>query len=186
MPWFIPLLIFLARIADVSLGTTRMIFVINGHRYIAAVLGFFEVLIWALAVGGVLHYLENPIALVSYAAGFAAGTLVGMEIEQRIAIGYRMIQVFNRDLSVDVCGKLRSKGLRVTYVPAQGLSGAVEMAHVAVKRKELHRVLEIIRNVAPDAFVTVQHAERATVASLVRGQHRVGLGRWRRFLAVRK
>lgn len=159
---YIPVLIFLARICDVSIGTMRMILVISGARYSAAALGFVEVTIWALAVGGMIKYLENPFAVIAYAAGFAAGTLAGVSIEGRIALGYRVVRVINADMSRDVSARLREEGaLRVTRIDGAGKEGPVEIAFLVVKRRDLTRALSIIEQIAPDAFVSVERTDHA-------------------------
>jgi len=162
MEWYIPILMFAARICDVSIGTIRMIVVINGRRWTAAALGFAEVVIWALAVGGVIRYLDNPLALVGYAGGFSTGTLVGMWIEDRIALGLRVVQVINPDRSINVASALRERDYRVTQIEGVGLRGAVEIAYSVVRRRKLDDVMTIIGEVAPNAFVTIERAERAT------------------------
>jgi uncharacterized protein YebE (UPF0316 family) len=100
MPWFLPFLIFGARILDVSIGTLRVMFTGSGSRWIAAGLGFVELTIWALAVGGLVTNLTNPFVLIAYAGGFAAGTLFGLTIEDRLALGFRSVQVVNADPTV--------------------------------------------------------------------------------------
>lgn len=185
MEWFVPILIFCARIFDVSIGTTRMIFVINGHRWIAAVLGFFEVLVWALAIGGVVKYLGEWTALVSYAGGFACGTLVGMTIEDRIAVGYRTIRVLNSDSSINVSASLRARDYRVTRVEASGKNGPVEMAFLVVRRRALARTLRILDEVAPEAFVTIDRTDRAS-GQCFREVRSVRPGAWLRGMSVRK
>jgi uncharacterized protein YebE (UPF0316 family) len=172
MPLWIPPLIVVARVADVSIGTVRMILVINGHRFAAAGLGFIEVVIWALAVGGVIKYLDNPIALVSYGVGFALGTLIGMAIEEKLALGHRLVQVFNRDTQNPVSWPLRRKGYRVTTFDGTGLSGPVELATIAVKRRALPELIDLIRTTAPTAFVTIERTDRAHTAAELRGRSR--------------
>lgn len=187
MEWYIPVLIFFARIVDVSIGTVRMIFVINGHRFIAAVLGFFEVIVWALAVGGVIHYLKEPVALIAYGAGFATGTLVGMTIEEKIAIGHRMLRVVNRHLDVDLSALLRDRGYRVTRVAGEGRSGPVEIAFLAIRRRDLSKTIDLIGELAPESFVTVERTDRAALVNLPgTATGRTSKPRWRRFLSVRK
>ena len=158
--WYIPPLIFAARVFDVSLGTFRMVLVIANHRYLAAVLGFFEVLVWALAVGGVIKFLGNPFALICYAGGFAAGTLVGMIIEDRVALGYRVVQIINRDRAIDVASSLRDRDYRVTRLEGAGRDGPVEIAHTVIRRRHLQSVLALVNSVAPEAFVTIERADR--------------------------
>lgn len=162
MPWFIPLLIFLARICDVSIGTMRMILVISGHKYISALLGFVEVIIWVLAVGGAIKYLHQPLALLAYAGGFASGTLVGMWLDGRIALGYRVIRVINANIEQCVSTALRQAGFRVTRIEGSGMRGPVEIAFLVIRRRALHPCLQAIRTVAPDAFVSVERADHAS------------------------
>jgi len=158
--WYIPPLIFAARICDVSLGTFRMVLVIANHRYLAAMLGFFEVIIWALAVGGVIKYLSDPVAIVAYAGGFATGTLVGMIIEDRIALGYRVVQVINADPSISVTNSLRARGYRATRLEGAGRDGPVEIAHSVIRRRSLREIVAIVNTLAPEAFVTIERADR--------------------------
>src|SRR3989338_8300095 len=83
----IPLLIFLARVCDVSVGTVRLILLYRGRRVLAPLLGFFEVLIWLLAVRQIMFNLTNPVVFISFAAGFAAGNYVGIILEEKLAVG---------------------------------------------------------------------------------------------------
>lgn len=185
MAWWIPFLIFFARICDVSIGTVRMISVINGHRWIAACLGFFEVTIWALAVGGVVTHLNEWTALAGYAGGFAAGTLIGMTIEDRIAVGYRTVRVINAEQSIDVSEALREKGYRVTRVDAKGGRGPVELAFLVVRRRAMPETLRLINEVAPDAFISIERTDRAAGQCFKTGRS-VRVGMWMRGTSVRK
>lgn len=162
MAWWIPLLICLARIVDVSIGTIRMILVISGHRWIAAALGFVEVAIWALAIGGMITYLSHPTALLGYAGGFAGGVVVGMWIEERLAIGYRIVRVFNPQPDRSVSAALREHDVRVTRVDGEGRDGPVELAFAVIRRRRLAEVLALVERIAPHAFVTVERADQAS------------------------
>lgn len=158
----IPLLIFLARIFDVSIGTVRMIMVISGHRIASAALGFIEVLIWVLAVGGAVKHLDNPLALLAFAGGFATGTLVGMAVEQRLAIGFRVVRVINPKPGVDLAGAIRSKGFMATRIDGRGRDGPVEIVFLTVRRRVVRELLESVAKITPDAFVSVERAEKVT------------------------
>lgn len=160
--WYIPILIFFARIADVSIGTIRMIFVIAGWRFRAAALGFLEVIIWALAIGGLVQSITNPILLLAYAGGFATGNLVGMLIESRLALGTRVVQIINRDTSGDLPTQLRQHGYRVTTVSGKGKDGPVELAYAVIRRKALPEIMSLIEHHAPKAIVTVERADHAS------------------------
>lgn len=158
--WYIPVLIFLARICDVSVGTIRTIIVMSGHQFIAALLGFVEVTIWVFAVAGALKYLSEPIAVVSYAGGFAAGVLVGMWLEERIALGYRVVRIISRNGEINLAEKLRERGHRVTRVRGEGREGPVEIDFLVIRRRQLGQVRRFIAEHAPQAFYTVGRVER--------------------------
>lgn len=163
--WYIPLLIFLARILDVSVGTIRMIFVIAGWRYRAAALGFIEVLIWALAIGGLIQYITHPLALLAFAGGFATGSIVGMSIERKLALGTRVVRVINRDANINLPDELREHGYRVTRVMGEGKDGPVELCFAVVRRRSLPEILGLIEQHAPDAIITVERADHASDAA---------------------
>lgn len=164
--WYIPVLIFFARICDVSIGTIRTILVIAGRPWISAVLGFFEVIIWVLAVGGVIMYLTNPFALLAYAGGFAAGVIIGMLIEERIALGYRVVRIISTNREINVSEKLREMGHFVTRIEGSGKSGPVEFAFMVIRRKEVPRVREHVAKIDPNAFISVGQADRPSAAAL--------------------
>lgn len=181
----IPLLVFAGRLTDVSIGTVRMIFTINGMRWIPAALGFFEVVIWVLAIGGAVNNLDQPLVLIGYAGGFAMGTLVGAMIEARLAIGYRIVTVVNPEPLLNLAAHIREGGFAVTRVAGDGRAGPVEVVIAVVKRRALPRLSEHIRAVAPSAFMTVERAERAVAGFLGPGA-RTAQRPWFRGLSVRK
>lgn len=151
-----PLLIFLARICDVSIGTMRIIFVSKGKKYIAPILGFFEVLIWITAISKIMQNLDNYINYIAYAAGFATGNYVGMIIEEKLAMGIQMIRVFAHQNGPDLVQNLNSRGFGATSVEAHGAKEKVHLIYTIVNRNELETVLEIIDNFNPKAFYTIE------------------------------
>lgn len=158
--WAIPLLIFAARICDVSIGTVRMIMVISGHRLASALLGFFEVSIWVLAVGGAVKHLDNPLAILAFAGGFAAGTLVGMSVERKLALGFRVIRVINPRPDAGLAAALREHGHAATRVEGEDKAGPVEIVFLTVRRKIVPGLLAKIGELAPEAYVSIERAER--------------------------
>jgi uncharacterized protein YebE (UPF0316 family) len=152
----VPLLIFLARICDVSLGTIRIIFVSRGHKFLAPFIGFFEVLIWLVAIGKIMQNLSNPSCYISYAAGFAAGTFVGIYIEEKLAMGVLLIRIITRKDATELTEALESKGYGVTSLPARGSSGEVSVVYSVVKRGDLDGVLVLIKKFNPKAFYSVE------------------------------
>ena len=151
-----PVLIFLARICDVSIGTLRIIFVSKGKRNIAPVLGFFEVLIWITAISKIMENLDHYINFVAYAAGFATGNLVGMIIEEKLAMGIMMIRVFAHDRGTELVQSLNLHGFGATVIEAQGAREKIHLIYTIVKRNELATALEVIIRQNPKAFYTIE------------------------------
>jgi len=152
----LPLLIFLARITDVTLGTMRIIFVSRGMRLIAACAGFVEILIWLFALGQIMANLTNFVNYIAYAGGFAAGTYIGITIESRIALGYLIVRIIPQHDSTKLEQHLRKEDFIVTSVDAVGGRGPVNILFTVVKRKLLPRVVEIIKTYNPKAFYTAE------------------------------
>lgn len=151
-----PFLIFMARICDVSIGTMRIIFVSKGKKNIAPVLGFFEVLIWITAISKIMQNLDHYINYVAYAAGFAAGNLVGMIIEEKLAMGIQMIRVFASERGMELVQILNINGFGATYVEARGAKEKVHLVYSIVYRNELTKVLDLINDFNPKAFFTIE------------------------------
>ncbi|MEA1886401.1 MAG: DUF2179 domain-containing protein [Bacteroidota bacterium] len=152
----LPLLIFVARIADVSLGTIRIIFVARGMRNIAPVIGFFEILIWLLAISRIFKDLDNWVAYLAYAGGFAAGNYIGMLLEERLAIGHEMIRVITKTEAGELVMALKDSGFGVTSIKATGVEGEVGVVYIIVKRSMVKPVLKIINDYNPRALYTIE------------------------------
>jgi uncharacterized protein YebE (UPF0316 family) len=170
----IPFLIFLARLIDVSIGTVRIIMLNRGRRLIAPALGFVEVLIWLLAIREIFQHLDNVIAFFAYAAGFAGGTMVGMLIEEKLAIGTVAVRAITTDDARDLMARLSAADFGVTSFGAEGVKGNVRLIFIIVRRRELPEALEIIRSLHPRAFVTVSDVR--TVTEGVFPEHRMRFG----------
>jgi uncharacterized protein YebE (UPF0316 family) len=154
-PWG-PLLIFVLRICDVSLATLRMLLAVRGVKAVAPVIGFFEVLIWIFAVGNAIKFIDSPLHLIGYAAGFATGNLVGMLIEEKMAFGMANVRVVSRFGGVELAEALRERGFGVTEYAGQGREGRVEVLDAVMRRRDLPVVFQEVRVWDPEAFVTVQ------------------------------
>ena len=149
-------LIFLLRVADMSLDTLRVLVVMRGRKSIAWVLGFFQALIFVLAISSVLANLDNPLNIVGYAAGFATGNVVGMWIEEKLAIGHIHLNVVSPALGTAIAEQLRSEGFAVTEIPARGKDGMVTLLDISVLRKNVDRVHNIVHRIDPTAFITAE------------------------------
>lgn len=152
----LPILVFLARVTDVSLGTLRIIFIARGRRKLAPLLGFFEVLIWIVVVSQVMQNLHSPLAFIAYAAGFATGNYVGMRIEDKLAIGTLVVRVIVPHDAAPLMAQLSTAGYGVTSVDAHGSAGQVTVIYTIVKRKDLRNVMTIIQDTHPKAFTSVE------------------------------
>jgi uncharacterized protein YebE (UPF0316 family) len=156
--WLVlPLMVFFARVIDVTLGTIRIIFISQGKRNLAPILGFFEVFIWITIVSQIVGSAHNNyIAYVAYAAGFASGNYIGMYIENRLAIGTQVVLAIVQDQFAGLITHLRSAGYGVTAVDGKGSNGPVKLIYTIVRRKDLHDVLAIIQETHPHAFLSIQ------------------------------
>jgi uncharacterized protein YebE (UPF0316 family) len=151
----LPFLIFCARICDVSLGTIRVIFISKGIKYIAPLIGFFEVIIWLLAIGQVMNNLTNAVAYIAYGAGFASGTFIGMLIEEKISLGLTSVRIITKKDPAELIQYLRSHDYGVTSIDGEGATGKVKMIFTIIKRQDLARVVSIIKQFHPNAFYSV-------------------------------
>lgn len=155
----LPMLIFLSRVADVSLATMRIIFISRGMKYLAPFIGFFEVIIWLLAIRVIMQNLNNWACYFAYGAGFAMGTFIGLQIEKRLAIGSSILRIITQKDAIKLIAYLRSQGYGVTSAEAQGSMGKVHVIFMIIKRHDLENVVEIIHRFNPKAFFTVEDAK---------------------------
>ncbi len=152
----LPFLIFSARVLDVSLQTLRIIFVSRGLKYLAPVVGFFEVIIWLLAIRVIMQNLNNWACYIAYGAGFAMGNFIGIFIEKRLAIGNSIIRIITRKDATPLIKHLRSDGYGVTSIEAEGSEGSVHVIYIIIKRCDLEAIGEVIKDFNPNAFYTVE------------------------------
>jgi uncharacterized protein YebE (UPF0316 family) len=177
LPWG-PLVILGLRVVDVSLDTMRVLSAVRGQRWVAAGLGFFQALIWIVVVGNAIRYIDSVWHVLGYAAGFAAGTLVGVSIEQALAYGLATIRVVSRDGGTEIAEALRERGYGVTEIGGQGRDGQVAILNSVVQRQDLEEVMRIVDRWDPSAFVTVEEPKLLRGGSVAR---RAGVAvPWRR------
>lgn len=152
----VPVLIFFARVCDVTMGTIRIIFVSRGHKFLAPLVGFFEILIWLIAIGKIFQNLNNITCYIAYAGGFAAGNLVGIWLEEKLAMGSVIIRVITRKDGVELIKSLRSAGYGATSIAAEGSSGTVSVIYSVIKRSDLDDVIGIVKRFNPKAFYSIE------------------------------
>jgi uncharacterized protein YebE (UPF0316 family) len=168
----VPLLIFGARICDMSLDTIRVIFMSKGIKYLPPVIGFFEVIIWLVAIGQVMNNLTNVVCYLAYGAGFATGTFIGMAIEEKLSLGLTSVRIITKENPTELIKFLRSHDYGVTSIDGEGGSGPVKMVFTIIKRKDLVHVVGIIKEFHPKGFYSVEEVK--SVAEGVFPQRRSG------------
>jgi uncharacterized protein YebE (UPF0316 family) len=154
--FILPLIIFVARLVDVSLGTLRIIFVSRSMRKLAPLVGFFESLIWLFAIGQIIMNLSNIMSYIAFAAGFAAGNYMGIYLESKLAVGLLSIRAVTTNDATDLINYLREKKFGVTSVSALGITGKVRLIISVIKRKDLDEYIRIVKQFNPKAFVSIE------------------------------
>lgn len=155
--WFVlPFLIFIARIADVSIGTVRVIFISRGLKYLAPIVGFIEILIWLLAIGQIMQNLSNPVCYIAYAGGFATGNYVGIWIAEKLSLGVVLIRVITSKDASELVEYLESAEYGVTSIDAHGLAGDVKVVFTIVPRREVASIVNLIKQFNPKAFYSIE------------------------------
>ncbi len=152
----VPLLIVLSRIMDVSIGTLRIIFVSKGMKYVAPFLGFFEVLIWLVAISQIMQNLTNAVNYFAYALGFAIGNYVGIRIEERIALGNVVMRIITQKDAKSLITYLKNTDFKWTILDADGPEGPVNVLFTVLKRADLKDMVSIVKHYNPNAMYTVE------------------------------
>lgn len=155
-PVLLPVGIFLLRVCDMSVDTLRVLFVIRGQRKLAWGLGFVQSLLWIVAISFVLRNLDNPWNVIGYAGGFATGNVVGMYIEERLAIGHGHMRIMSPRRGSAIASAIRQSGYAATELSGRGKDGTVAVINCSVRRRDIGRVRDMVKEIDPDAFITVQ------------------------------
>jgi len=157
--WIGALVIFGLRVLNITLDTLRMLFMLRGKKTLSWVTAFLVSLIYVLLLTSILSNLNNILFIAAYAAGFATGGVVGMWVEERLAIGFTHIQIISSRRGVMMAQKLREAGFGVTEVPARGRDGMVSMLSLSVRRKQVLEVENIVNEHDADAFITSESVQ---------------------------
>lgn len=154
--WMLAAAIFCFRVVDVSLGTVRTLFVVQGRLVTAVFIGFVEVLIWVTAVSQVIVRIhESPVLVVAFAGGFAAGNAVGILLERRLAFGTCVLRMIVRKNGDDVARALRETGHTVTTFDGEGRDGIRKMVYTTCPRRELKKVIDVAKTFDTELFFVV-------------------------------
>jgi uncharacterized protein YebE (UPF0316 family) len=148
--------IFILRVCDMTMDTLRVLVVMRGKKLPAWVLGFFQAGVFVVAISSVLRNLDNPLNMIGYAGGFATGNVVGMIIEEKIAIGHIHMRIVSPHLGSAIAEILREGGYAITEIPARGKDGMVTVLNCSVLRKNVGKVHDLVNKIDPEAFITAE------------------------------
>jgi uncharacterized protein YebE (UPF0316 family) len=162
------LFIFFLRVTDVSMGTVRTIMILRGMRKWAALIGFVEVSIWVVAISRVIGNLNTVWSVIGYSGGFAAGTLLGMWIEDKLALGYTDVRIISMCKGREITDLIRQTGYGATQLQAEGQSGPVCVTSVVTARKQVADIIRLVNKIDATAFVTVEETRH-----VLRGHQRL-------------
>ena len=151
------LLIFILRIVDVSLYMMRFMMVMRGRKLYAWIFAFCQSIIYISVIGSVIKNISEPLIIIGYAAGLATGIVVGMWIENRLALGYTHLRIVSSGLGADLAAKLRDDGYATTEISGRGQSGMVSILRLNVYRRKARKVIGKVIEIDPDAFVTAEN-----------------------------
>lgn len=156
LPYLMPLIIFFARVTDVTIGTLRIVFITRGNRFTATFLGFCEVFVWLLIVSQVINNMDNIFNFLSYAAGYAFGNYVGVFVENKLAFGNQMLRIITQKPAKQLINYFNRMNYHYTNIPAEGNAGDVNVLFTIIKRKNLEKVIEQVKIFNPNAVYTIE------------------------------
>lgn len=166
----LPFLIFLARAADVTLATVKLMFIVNNAKRLAMLLGFFEALITILALSRIMQDASNLAAYVMYAAGFAAGTYLGMRIEEKLAYGSVVVRIIGKQIPDALLQYLSDNQYNYSKVDASDISGNTQVLFTVCKRRKVRDLLHALEQIAPEALYTTEAVNQASRELLPQSQ----------------
>ncbi len=161
--WLImPLLIFIARLCDMSLGTLRLVFIAKGQKLWAPLIGFFEVLIWLIVVRQIITSMDNPVWMIAYAGGFAAGTYLGMYFSEKIKIGEVLFRIITKLDSKNLIKELKGKGFGITMSRSADQKDKSTIIYTVVHVRDIQKVGDVIMKHNPKAFYTIEDVRKVS------------------------
>ncbi len=170
-PWLAALLIFLMRLIGITLDTLRTLLVMHGHKVWAWLAAFAQALLFVMALTWVVTGMDNPIVITGYALGFATGGVAGIALERRLGLGHIHLRIVSPRRGAALAQALREAGFGFTQVPGSGRDGTVDLINCGVIQRQVPKVLEIVEQTDPEAFVTAE-----VVRPMRRGIWRASIG----------
>lgn len=156
------LIIFLAKIVEITLSTLRTVLVTKGEKVYVSIIGFIEVSIWLRVVSAVLTGIsDSPAKILAYALGYACGSLVGLTLEEKIGLGYSTIQIIvNKDQGNVLAKLLRDEGKAVTILEGEGMDSKKSVLLTHIKRKDKELIMKKIEELNIQAVVTISETKK--------------------------
>ncbi|GAA3404750.1 DUF2179 domain-containing protein [Paenibacillus hodogayensis] len=151
--------ILVIQIVYVSVLTVRQIFTLKGYRYRAALLSSIDIMVYVIGFKIVLDHLDQPASLIVYCLGYGAGILIGIKIEERLALGFTNVQIFLKHDGLEIARKLRTKGYGLTIWHAEGIHGESLVFSIIIPRKKQSRLYQEIVALDPTAFIVSYDAK---------------------------
>ncbi len=155
--FILPLFIFLAKITEVSIGTLRIIFVSKNNKLLSGITGFFEALIWLIVIAKIFENVSNVYSYLAYATGFAAGVVVGVMVEEKLAMGTVLVRIITQkeaDLLIDY---FKESNFRITYFEAiSNKDEKSNIIYVVANRIDIGFLVKKIKTLNPKAFYTIE------------------------------
>lgn len=152
-PWLMLIAIFVINVAYVTALTMRVILTLKGYRYVAALVSFVEVFVYIIGLGLVMSSLDQFQNIIAYALGFSVGIIVGMKIEEKLALGYSVVNVTTADYELDLPRQLRALGYGVTHFGAHGRDGDRLVMQILTPRRYELKLMNTIKQLDPKAFI---------------------------------
>jgi uncharacterized protein YebE (UPF0316 family) len=156
------LAIFGLRLLDTTFFTIRLMLTARGQKLLAGILGFFGALIYVIAISPVIKNMSDWGSLIGYSAGFSTGMLIGLYLEERLAVGFTLFRIVSPSRGAEVAQNLRSVGFAVTEIPAWGLQGNVSLLHCFVRRKRMDELVAHVVSVDDEAFISIEEVRSVT------------------------
>lgn len=153
MNWLVLGQVFIINLVYIMLNTIRTLLTMRGYQKVAPLIAIFEITVYTLGLSMVMTYIEeNVIYLIFYALGFGLGIYLGMFIENRIALGYSVLQIFTNDDDHGLAEALRERGYGVTIQPGYGRNGTRLILTILTPRSTEVALRNTINELSPSAF----------------------------------
>ncbi len=151
----IPLLIFLARAIDTSLGTLRIVMISRGNRKAVRLVGFIEVLLWIIAIGQIIQNLNNWAGYLAWALGYSVGSMIGFKIEERLALGKHQLRVITSQPINGFLNELKKLNQGFTVFDGMGANGPVKQIFLILNRQNNSEITALVNKHIPTSFCSV-------------------------------